>query len=269
MQGSNSIRHSTIAGARAMAPVLLGVAPFGMTFAVVAQVAGADWLQIMAMGALVFAGASQLVVVDLLQTGAPLLLALAAGITVNLRFMMYSAGMAPRYSEESLLRRGIVAFLLTDQAYAVTTLRLKKERAVDCFAYTMGAAGIMYATWLAGTAAGILLGAVIPPSLSLDFAVPVTFLALVAPSISDSPTKLAAGVAAAAALLLHGLPKGMGLMIAAMLGIAAGMWLEHRQERESGNSANAASVDSPCAAAGASSSPAVDASSSSPPSANE
>ena len=223
------VRTSVMEGVRAMLPVLVGVVPFGATFAVLAMAAGVDAWGVMAMSTLAFAGASQLVVVDLLNQGAPMLLALVAGLTVNLRLLMYSASMAPHFAATPMWWRGVVAFLLTDQSYAVCTIRFSRDSRLHRLGFTLGASLVMYLAWLAGNALGLALGALIPKTLSLDFAIPVTFMALIAPTLKDRPAKHAALAAGLVALLADGLPKGMGLMVAAACGIAAGMWSERRQ----------------------------------------
>lgn len=233
--GESRARGDVLAGMRAVSPALLGVAPFGITFGVVAVASGVSPWEAMCMSALVFAGASQLAAVDMLTGGSPLWLVAAAGLMINLRYCMYSAGLARHFNGASLLARASAAFWMTDQAFAVATLRFGVDRRVSRTWFYLGAAWAMYLVWLTGTAAGVFLGAVIPSTVSLDFAAPITFLALIAPTITDKPTRLAAMVGTAASLLGHGLPKGVGLMLGAGCGIAAGMWLESRQMRNGGD----------------------------------
>ncbi|GAB7079368.1 AzlC family ABC transporter permease [Megalodesulfovibrio paquesii] len=220
-------------GFRAIAPVLLGVLPFGVTFAVLAGAAGADPWGIMASSALAFAGASQLVVVDLLNSGASMILALVAGLTVNLRLVMYSASLAPEFARAPMWHRVLVGFFMTDQSYAISLMRFSRDSRLHRMGFTMGASVLLYVVWLLGNALGIALGAVIPKSLSLDFAVPVTFMALIAPTLRDRPAKIAALVAGVSALLLDWMPKGLGLMAGAGIGIVAGMVAESRHMKSS------------------------------------
>ncbi|AGW12858.1 putative AzlC family protein [Megalodesulfovibrio gigas DSM 1382 = ATCC 19364] len=221
------VRAGMMEGAQAILPVLLGVVPFGVTFAVLAMAAGVDTWGIMAMSALAFAGASQLVVVDLLSQGAPMLLALVAGLTVNLRLLMYSASMAPHFATTSMWWRAVVAFLMTDQSYAICTIRYSRDSRLHRLGFAIGASFVLYLSWLLGNALGLALGALIPRHLSMDFAIPVTFMALIAPTLKDRPARYAALAAGVVSLLANDLPKGFGLMVGAGCGIVVGMWSEH------------------------------------------
>jgi len=87
----------------------------------------------------------------------------------------------------------------------------------------------LWTCWQLCTAAGILLGATLPESWPLDFALPITFIALVMPALKDRPAIAAALSAGVVALLAYGLPYKLGLMLAGLLGIVVGTWLEGRK----------------------------------------
>jgi predicted branched-subunit amino acid permease len=86
----------------------------------------------------------------------------------------------------------------------------------------------MWGTWQLNTAAGIFLGAQVPESWSLDFALAVTFIALIVPKLQDRATVGAALAAGLAALLAYSLPYQLGLITAAAIGIGVGLWIEVR-----------------------------------------
>src|SRR5690606_27890655 len=116
-----------LAGCRDEAPLLLGVAPFGMIYAIAALAAGVPaWVAQLA-SALVFAGAAQLVIVQMLAAGAGALpIALTAGL-LNVRHVLYSASMAQYVRHLPRRWRLLLAYLLTDEAYAVAVLRYQRR----------------------------------------------------------------------------------------------------------------------------------------------
>ncbi len=222
-----SPRSEIIAGIKGMSPIFLGVAPFAIISGIVAVEAGLSAPLALAMSVFVFAGASQLAAVQLIGlSAAPLIIVLTAWI-INLRFIMYSASLSPRLSHLPVRLKALVAYLITDQAYAVTIASYEREPGrPHRHWYYLGGAAVMWLVWQVCTLAGIFLGAQVPESWSLDFAVPLTFLALVMPAIKDRPAALAALTAGLAAVLLAGMPLNLGLISAAMLGIAAGFLVE-------------------------------------------
>jgi len=89
----------------------------------------------------------------------------------------------------------------------------------------------LWAVWQAGTAAGIFLGTQIPQTWSLDFVIPLTFMALLFPTIRDRSSVVAAVSAGLLALIGHNLPYNLGLFLASFGGIGAGWiadWRNHR-----------------------------------------
>ena len=94
--------------------------------------------------------------------------------------------------------------------------------------FYLGAGITLWSCWQLSTAAGIFLGAQIPNSWGLDFTLALTFIALVFPAINDRPSLLAAISAGVTALLARGLPYKLGLIAAAIVGIAVGLWSERR-----------------------------------------
>lgn len=219
------------AGFKAQLPVLLGVAPFAMIFGVTAVSLDLPAAPAMGMSLIVFAGAAQLVAVQLISGGAPLLVILASTFFINLRFLMYSASLAPHLQQTSLPHKGWLAYLLTDQAYAISIAHFTEQpHAPYKSFYYMGAGVALAVTWQISTAVGIFLGAQVPASWSLDFAVPLTFLALVFPALKDWPAALAAVGAGLTAVLAANLPYNMGLIAAALTGIFIGYLAETWQK---------------------------------------
>lgn len=228
-----------LAGCRDEAPLLLGVAPFGMIYGIAALSAGVPaWLAQLA-SAVVFAGAAQLVIVQMLAAGAGALpIALTSGL-LNLRHVLYSASMAEYVRHLPRRWRLLLAYLLTDEAYAVAVLRYQRRdhRAPPAPAsdlrhwYFLGAGFTLWAGWQLSTAAGLLFGATIPAAWELDFAVPLTFIALLTLLLRERAGQAAALVAGLGALAFAALPYKLGLVAAILLGLLAGVWTVRRLER--------------------------------------
>ncbi len=224
-------------GFRAGAPFVLVVAPFGLLFGVVATEAGMDLWQTMAMTVLVIAGASQFAAVQLLSDHAPVLVAVATGLAVNMRMAMYSASLAPHLGKANLGRRALVAYFLVDQSYAVSVAEYEQNPArplPDKLAYFFGSMTPIAPLWYGFTLVGAVAGAAIPPEYALDFAVPITFIAIVAPALRSLPHIAAAFVSVAASLALAGLPYNSGLMVAALLAMITGAFIDKRMEQAHG-----------------------------------
>lgn len=214
-------------GLRAFVPLVPGVMPFGMVAGIAAVQAGFTPLQSMAFSLIGYAGSAQLVAAQMFgQT--PALLIVLATLIVNLRFAMYSASMLPLFDGVPLARRWLLAYGLTDQSYAVTMGRPAAEP--HPVAYYTGATVLMWLTWQVGTATGALLGAGIPASWPLEFAVPLSFIALLVPVLKSRPQVLAAGVSAVIAVAAHSLPFRLNLILGAVCGIAAGLLVQHWKE---------------------------------------
>jgi len=216
-------------GVKGELPILLGVAPFGMIYGVLATDAGLSTLDAQAMSAVVFAGSAQFMLVQLINLGTPALVLILSGFIINLRHALYSASVAPYTRHLSPLWKVILSYMLTDEAYAVVIMHYQKDDQSEYkHWYFLGAGLTLWTCWQICTAAGIFLGAQIPPNWGLDFTLALTFIALVFPAIDDRPSLLAALSAGAVALLARGLPYKLGMIAAALVGIAVGLWSEKR-----------------------------------------
>jgi 4-azaleucine resistance transporter AzlC len=216
-----SSRAAFRAGLRDVAPVLVGVVPFGLVAGAAAVDAGLSGLQAVGLSVVVFAGASQLAAIDLLGNDAPLVVVVGTILVINLRMVMYSASIAPAFGDLRARWRALAAYLLTDQAYALSVTRESEDG--SRLAYYLGVAAPLWVVWQLCTVAGVVVGARVPPWLPLDFALPLVFLAILVPAIEDGTTAAAALVGGALATLGTGLPYELGLPLGAVCGVAAGL----------------------------------------------
>jgi predicted branched-subunit amino acid permease len=219
-------------GLRSVLPLLLGVTPFGVIYGVVALQSGIPPLAAMAMSSIVFAGSAQFLLAQLVGAGAPLLLTAGAVGLVNLRHALYSASVAPILAHLPRRWKILLAYLLTDEAYAAAIPHMladsKGERPPHVHWILLGSGFGLWAGWQMATLAGVLIGAQLPSNLGLDFALPLTFIAIVVPMIDSRALLAAALTAGAIAVALAALPYKVGLFIGALAGLAVGAALTRK-----------------------------------------
>jgi len=223
-------RNTFWSGVRAEFPLLVGVFPFGMIYGALALDAGLSRAASQAMSSIVFAGSAQFVTAQLVRDAAPALVILLTIAVVNLRHMLYSASLAPYLKGLSLRWKIALSYLLTDEAYAPTVLEYERTGVKPTSHWFLLGAGLgLWTTWQFSTALGIFLGTTIPAEWPLDFALPLTFIAMVVPKLRNSPMIAAALSAGLVALLAYALPFKLSLIVAAIVGIVVGTILEARK----------------------------------------
>jgi 4-azaleucine resistance transporter AzlC len=207
---------------------MLGVVPFGLITGISAIDAGFDAVQTVAMSVLVFAGASQLALIELVGNDAPVAIAVVTAAVVNLRYLMYSASIAPYFRDFARRWKWFSAYVLTDQSYAVAVVEFRDRdpSAARRRWYYLGGAVALWAVWIVSTAVGVLVGGSVPPGLSLEFAVPLTFLALLVPAMKERVSGLVGVVAGGVAIPAAALPLDLGLVTAALVGLTVGVLVD-------------------------------------------
>ncbi len=225
-----SPRKEFFLGIKAELPILVGVVPFGMIYGVLALGAGIPAGAAQAISAIIFAGSAQILVTQLVHVAAPSIVILMTVGIVNLRHALYSASVAPYTRHLHPLWKWLLAYLLTDEAYAVTILHYQEVPDLGVgnkHWFFLGAGLALWSSWQLSTAAGIFLGAVVPANWSLDFTLALTFIALVTPSLKDRSSLGAAVSAGITAVLAFHWPYKLGLVCAALVGILVGLALEN------------------------------------------
>jgi predicted branched-subunit amino acid permease len=186
--------------------------------------AGASPVAALAMSMIVFSGAAQIIAAQLLAAGAPLAVIVLSCFVVSLRFLMYSAAMAPYLKPVDQRWRHLVAFLLTDQAFASAIRRFRESPDLRAnVSYFVGGGAVLWLAWQIATIAGILAGAVIPASWQLEFVVPLCFLAILAPLLHERAAVIVFATAAIAAIALDAMPMRLSMICAGLAGIVAGV----------------------------------------------
>ncbi|MCX8063122.1 MAG: AzlC family ABC transporter permease [Anaerolineales bacterium] len=217
-------------GMRAFMPLLVGVVPFGLITGIAVAQTNISPLDGTMMSVLVYSGAALLVALQLIQSGTPAMITILSALMVNLRFIMYSASLAPHFQNLSSRWKILLSYLLSDQAYAVSISQFEDpSNQKTGHWYFLGAAVAMWLTWQSSLFLGMVVGINLPTSWSLDFTVPLTFLALAVPTIKDKPSLFSALSAGLATVLMSGLPFKIGVVIAAIVGIGIGAIMDERR----------------------------------------
>jgi predicted branched-subunit amino acid permease len=222
-------------GYRDCCPFILVVAPFGLLFGAVSTEAGLNLIETMTMTVLIIAGAAQFTALALMQEQAPTLIVIIAALAVNLRMAMYSAALVPHIGSASLRTRALAAYFLVDQVFAVAVRRFELETDYSVLqkcAFIFGAAAAVVPFWVGFSLLGALVGEAIPPAYSLDFAIPICFIAITAPMMRSFPHLVAGMVSILVALLLAWMPYNLWLLVAAAVAMICGaqteLWLKRR-----------------------------------------
>ncbi len=217
-------------------PFILIIVPFSLLFGLVATEAGLNVFEALAFSVVVIAGAAQFTALQLMQEQVPTVIVLASALAVNLRMAMYSASLTPWIGSAPLWQRALAAYLTVDQSYVVAMAEYERRPDLPVqqrMAYFFGAVTPVVPTWYGFTLVGALLGAQVPEGLALDFAIPITFLAMIAPMFRTLAHVAAAFVAVIVSLLAVQVPYSLGLIIAGVAGMMAGaqteIWLARRQ----------------------------------------
>ena len=205
-------------------------------FAAIATQAGLNIVEVMGFSVLVIAGSAQLAALQLMTENAPTVIVIATALAVNLRMGMYSASITPHIGKSSLLTRAFAAYMLYDQPYALSTIKFEKEPDLtvsEKLGYFFGVAIPLGIGWYALTFTGAVLGEKIPTDLGVDFAVPITFLAVVSPMLKTLAHLAAALTSVVLVLALSFMPFGSGLLVAAAVALVVGaqveIWMEKRK----------------------------------------
>lgn len=208
-------------------PILLGIIPFALIVGVTGVNNGLSSPEVIAMSLLVFAGTSQLAAIELINAEASLLVVIFTGMVINVRFLMYSASVAPYLKHLPVWKSLPLAYFLTDQVYAVSISRfpyLQDKSFLTGFYLSSGVG--MWFTWQSGTIAGTYFGKSVPEGLSLEFAIPLVFIALLVPVIKEMKLVISALVAGLVAVVGYDLSYNLGLVLGAVSGIGTGLILE-------------------------------------------
>jgi len=225
-------------GVRDGAPFILVASPFAALFGVIATEAGLNLFEVMSFSFVVIAGAAQFTALELMQKEAPTIIVMISALAVNLRVAMYSAALTPYLGKAPLMHRVFMSYLLVDQSYALSHAKFEEAPEMTVgqrVAYYYGTCSLVIFAWFFFSFLGAALGTRLPASIPLDFALPIAFLAMIAPMIRSLPHLVAASVAILVSLICVMVPYSLGLIIAGCAGMAAGarteIWVTQERKR--------------------------------------
>jgi 4-azaleucine resistance transporter AzlC len=199
-------------GARAVAPLMVAVLGFGISFGVLARAVGFGWLAPIVMSATTFAGSAQFAAVSVLGEGGTVAAAVAAALLLNARYVPIGITVAP-FVTGSAWSRFLHAQLVVDESWAIAA---EGEGRFNT-RVLVGAGLLLYITWVGGTAIGAIAGTAFgdPTTLGLDAAFAALFLGLLVPLAGDRKHVAAALLGAAIALALTPItPAGVPIIAA-------------------------------------------------------
>ena len=229
-----SPRAAWIAGATGVAPFLIGTIPFGVVTGVATVAAGLSASEAVAMTLLVFAGTAQIAALPLLAAGAPVLVIILTAFIVNLRFLIYSATVAPYFKHLPLRWKLLVGYFVTDTGFAMFMRKVADKPTMEHRHFYFVGGGMMIAfVWCLAAFVGVFAGARVPLEWRLEFAATLAILALMAPVIRSRGEFAAAVIGGGVALAGAGLPLKLGLVLGAVAGIAGGALTDRVMKRVS------------------------------------
>ncbi len=171
-------------GVLAQLPVQLGVIPFGLVFGVLGIASGLTATQTILMSSIIFGGASQVVFAQLWSSGTSPIVTGGSVAIINMRHIIYSANVSFYISSLPLKWRIVLGYLLTDEAFAVSFQEFENKNKFAHY-HLLGGGLTLWVFWQISTVIGVFLGANIPPYLNLEFAIPLTFIAVILPTLKS------------------------------------------------------------------------------------
>ena len=215
-------------GAKAAFPTLVGLVPFGLVVAFASAHAGLSYSEVFGFSMLVFAGSAQLVVTKLIEADTAPLVAIASGIVINLRFVIYSISLFDSFRNQNPAKSAVMAHLINDQAFSVTHIRKTHgASATHLSVFYLGAALLIFVAWQATMGIGMSVAkSTVFNYEDVGYVVALSFVALIAPLLKGKATWTALFVGGSCSALVH-VPLNANILLATILGTVAG-WAVQR-----------------------------------------
>ena len=203
-----------------LAPHLLSVIPFGIIFGAIGIELGFDPIMTYATSLIIFGGASQIVFLQLLSGGASSLIAITSVGIINSRHLLYGAVLSEHLNKLSLIKKLFISYFIVDQGFAVSNKYFKKNRDQNFKHYHLMGSGItLWFCWQASTILGIFLGSIVPEELGLEFAIPLTFIAIVINELRKLDHLIVMVVSGLAATIFYNAPFKSYIIISPLIGL--------------------------------------------------
>ncbi|OXR50556.1 MULTISPECIES: AzlC family ABC transporter permease [unclassified Pusillimonas] len=219
-------------GFRQVLPTMVATSLWGFVTGIAMVKAGMSEAMASLMTLLVYAGSAQLTALPLIVAGAPIWLIFAAACVVNIRFVIFGAAMQPFFARYRWPSRLGLGFWLSDMGFVLFMTRFadsKKRGTRHQFWYYLGLIIPGWISWQVASLAGIFMGGVVPTSWALEFAATLALLGITIPLVKNMPMAVSILVAGTIAWLGQPLPLRLGLAVAVVGGIVAGVLTEKHQ----------------------------------------
>lgn len=227
-----SFRRGLREGARDFMPLAVGLLPWAVVTGIAMRSVGMSELEAIGMNLIVFAGTAQLGTLPLIASGAPVWLLFVTALALNLRFIIFSASIAPLFAGRSRLQKLAASYLLVDGVFAICAGKaIHASDAQWRWGYYLAPSVLCWLLWQCCGLIGILGAELVPAGWSLEFMVTIALMVLLLPMVQDWPLLVAALVAGLGAVALRGLPLRLGVVAAIVLGMIAGVLVERRRGR--------------------------------------
>ncbi|MEM9513219.1 MAG: AzlC family ABC transporter permease [Actinomycetota bacterium] len=231
--GEHGLRHAVRDGVVDVTPMVIGVVPFALAIGTAIGASTLSTAQGLVSAPTIMAGSAQLTMVEMTTAEVAPLVIIASAIIINARLLLYSASLAPWFANRPRWMRFALAVPVVDQLYFTAAPRFARGDLDEAgrTAYFCGAAAWLVGAWVVAQAVAILVGATVPEWVGLDLAAPLALVGLVAKSVDTTPARIAAAVAGVTAVAAVGLPLNTAMLLAIIVGIAVGTWLQPNPAR--------------------------------------
>jgi predicted branched-subunit amino acid permease len=234
---SEEEQQAALEGALALSKLSFALVAWGLVTGVAMSKSGLTTVEAVGMSLLAFAGSAQLAVLPLIAGGVPVWVIFLTAAIVNLRFVIFSAGIQPHFKEKVFWKRAMLGYLNGDLPFVLFMSKYPQVSGDPLrLPYFLGLAVANWSVWQASSITGILLANFIPDAWGLGFAGTLALIAVVMPMLDKGPMRLAALAAAIVAVLTVWLPFRLNLVLAVIAALVVGMTsdrIEAQRQRES------------------------------------
>jgi 4-azaleucine resistance transporter AzlC len=212
-------------------PLALATVPWGVLCGSLAIKVGLTALQAQLMSLLVFAGAAQLAAVTIMGVSGTISSIFSSTFVISSRHLLYSAVFREQVRQCSFALRCSIAFVLTDEMFAVTCSYMEKHK-IFSPVYALSSGITFYLVWNISTFVGIIAGQYVPhlEHLGLEFAIAATFIAIVIPSINNKPTLIAVISSGLSVIILSMFAMDYALIISTFIGMFFGYLTKDKED---------------------------------------
>lgn len=214
-------------GLKTGTPTLFGIGAWGLVVGIAMVKSGLTVPQALGMTLLVFAGSAQLAALPLIASHSPIWVIFATAFVVNLRFVIFSALLAPHFAQLPWRKRFVLGYVAGDMTVAMFLHKYPSEAPqVGKLSYLKGLLYPNWGAWQVGSIAGIFLGSTVPTEWGLGFAGTLAIICVMIPLVAGRPALCGVLVAGAVSVLAAGLPYKLGLLLAVLVGMLTSMAIE-------------------------------------------